>query len=171
MVTVGSNSSNDYLNLLPSTSFSQTMVVGADGCPKETDAMDFPGSLSCRRSRTVYDIPTNVNGQVYKIGDAALYSKYGFKDSEGLEWPSNITLGLQSSQPSIPSLVMAFNDDNYTWMGYLGLDHRPTYFLDQGGYSNGKPSMLQNLKDSKRISRLGWGYHVGKTTGKLSTKL
>jgi len=104
----------------------------------------------------------------------AVFSNYGFDNVPTQMWHDTVAFGYPSKRPldqanDVPMGLIS--DLQYSWLGLMGLDERPTNFTmprtpNQGGTAPNGPtqmmrSMLQVLKDAKKIPSLSWAYHAG----------
>jgi hypothetical protein len=125
-------------------------------------------NYKCTESRGLLFKPTEASAKnrTYDANDFQVLRNYGFVDRTVQVWLDNITFGFSSTSTSTPSgsfmaPVAATNDWDYSWLGFLGIDARPTNFSEQGGQENPKFSLLEVMKDAKYIPSKSWGYMAG----------
>lgn len=174
------------VHVLPSTSLSETLIVGPGGCPNSTDfsgvkfqtskqepktaCSDSRGKLydlSVDNSKAAFDASNKSNISVYNVEAYQTLKNFG-GDFPAYGFHSNVTIGYTqadiqaSASQSIQLPLLQFYDPNYAWVGLLGIDPRPANFTSgTPPQTSMEKSLLQSLKDSGEIKSMSWAYTAG----------
>lgn len=155
------------LRLLPSTSLPEIYVIHPEGCTPLKNATvngmsckDARGGLFSRNSSTSYE-----TFQSFNVGKNAPLRNFGFPTLQAFFGWDSITLNQPNrpgvKNPNVPKLLIAeMATRNYSLMGLLGLDIRPTY-LKGLGREQPQNGLVTEFKKFERIPSLSWAYTAG----------
>jgi hypothetical protein len=142
-------------------------VIGNQGCQNLTDVvLDDNYKCPASRGNLFNQTQTSFKKGTYGINNIEVLRKYGVRDQAITLWLDFITFGYFSPSSSISSVsflipVVASNDWDFSWLGFIGLDGGPTNLSDIGGQMNPRSSLLDVLKDAHYIPSKSWGYTAG----------
>jgi Eukaryotic aspartyl protease len=168
VLTVGEPAQNLYV--LPSTSLSETYLVGSGGnaaeggCPKNISSNR--GGFQCDTSRG--GLYNRFRSNTFEaVANTQNNSNYASKKLKGVLGREVLTVG--SAQNGTVSSVVVFTSWDFTWVGLLGLNPRSgiSSKTEQGG--NAEPNLMQQLKASYQIPSLSYGYTAGSISRELGT--
>lgn len=161
------------VRLLPSTYLPFSWMVSPEGCLKPDSLSDaawsFKKTGSCEESRGgTFDC--QFQGGCTRMGDydATQFELIGkaanLSDIAVTEVIDRFSVGWPSASPSatIPKQALGLMyDQAFSWIGLLGLDHRPSNFSDQGGMLQPQPSFLENMFTQSSIGSVSYSYTAG----------
>lgn len=143
-----------------STKSYQTIVVLPGGCIS-TDPITCPSDRGGQRdlfnpnSSTSWKANTVVPNSTFTLN---LNTRLGY-NANGLYGYDKITLGIDGGGgPSLDQQIVAGIETKDFYLGFFGLNPRPTNFTT---FNNPVPSFLTSLRESNEIPSLSWGYTAG----------
>lgn len=140
------------IRVMPATSASSIVTIGANGCPSfyPSDCADQRGSLFLPNESNTY-----IANSIFEVGieinlNLATTAPAGF---------DTVTLGWQGSGgPTVEhSTVFNLFVSNF-WLGLFGLNPQPTNFTT---FVDPQPSFMQQLVNYNKIPSLSYGYTAG----------
>jgi hypothetical protein len=166
-VQIGSKPARD-LRLFPSTSLGMSFPISPKGCPLSYNTSD---DRTCADSRGgVYSHTDSRSYEiegVYSLDTYDTFSGFGFPfypvqmGWDDITFGFHVKSGRASSTPS--TLIGEMAMWNYTWLGLLGLDPKPTNLSRTrvAGMMEPLPSMIERLVSSGIIPSRSWAYTAG----------
>ena len=105
--------------------------------------------------------------------DFAVLRNYGFVKKQLHMWTENMTFGYSTTSTSTPNRMFEvplaeISGYDYTWLGLLGIDGRPTNLSDHGGQDAPINSLLHSMKAAHSVPSRSWGYTAGSFNRKSS---
>lgn len=141
-----------YIRVLISTAGNQAWAILPEGCTNSylPNCADLRGSTFNPNTSSTwilnnyYDLHIESNLGIVENGE------FGF-ERLGMGWKG-------SNGPILEHQIVAGISTNDFWLGYLGLNPRPTNFTN---FRDPQQSFMQTLKNKSMIPSLSWSYTAG----------
>jgi hypothetical protein len=164
--------------LFPATTLPEVYLINPLGCPNTTNDIYIDGR-TCPQSRGgTFDHSSSGDSYLpeakYDLRDNAAFNNYGFTrvvaeigyDTFKFGWRYKDSKGTNQISQNVTkvehALVAEITAYNYTWLGMLGIDPRPTNLSAASGqFVGSQDAVLTKLKSNSIIPSLSWSYTAG----------
>jgi hypothetical protein len=165
IVQIGSKPARD-LRLFPSTSLGMSFFISPKGCQlsyntsEDRTCVDLRGGVYSHTDSRSYEIEGN-----YSLGSYHTFSGFSFPSYpvqmgwDDITFGYHVKSGRASSTPR--TLIGEMAMWNYTSLGLLGLDLKPTNLSSMHSMNAPLPSMIERLVSSGTIPSRSWAYTAG----------
>jgi hypothetical protein len=161
-VQIGSEPAQ-YLRLLPSTSLRMSFPISPRACPPPYSATE--GRMCENWRGGVYRHNNSKSYTIYELDIYNALSDFSIQSTLVQIGSDQITLGegirSDPAGATVRSLIAEMGMGNYTGLGFLGLDMRPTKIFSSNTGLESVPGMIERLVSSSTIPSHSWAYTAG----------